>query len=216
MDQSDGFAASSWKFVRLLGNDVPIYRGERSEIALDTIEIAYADLNMVLFLETSVRIEFFPFPEDPAHRIVRTLFVLGPESVNGLDHGAIERPQEEIPFLANRPVLGKLNTGFRTGIVQDSVPLTQDLQRIRFQQVEAVAQIDDRANDRFIFNPAFSSTGVFFADSGIIKRSKRIVLPKVDPVAEPIVLIFAGFQALASSEHLFGEAAVAAMKTADK
>ena len=81
------------------------------------------------------------------------------------------------------------------------------------EQIATHAEINDRANDEWLFD--LSSGDIRIACGNVLcefKRTLGIGFPKIDALAEPIIVIFALFELNITRENLPSVVFVAAMK----
>ena len=76
------------------------------------------------------------------------------------------------------------------------------------KEVEAIAKLDDRSDNRGALDAAAFAEGLLFRP---FKGAVGTVFPKVDTVAEPVVGVFTGKEAGLSCEHSISQAGIAAV-----
>ena len=74
------------------------------KVALDAVWVSYADLDVVLLLETRIRIEILTFPENTPHAIIGWLADFLIHKMESLNYGAVQSSQKKIFFFTNRHV----------------------------------------------------------------------------------------------------------------
>ena len=80
------------------------------------------------------------------------------------------------------------------------------------EKVEAVAELDDRAEDGGTFDFGAFAAGLLF---GPLVGAGRPVFPEIDAAAEPVVGVLAGEEFRFSRQHGIGHPAVAAVEAED-
>ena len=181
----------------LSGDRERVHRLTGMEIPLDAVEVADANLDVVHLPEAGVGIELLALPEDPPHRVEGILASVRVKGMGHLDHGAVQPANEHIFLFSQRfGVFRQGEAGQIMGVKQEVVAGFEGLQRLGFEQIEAVAEVDNRPDNRFVLYLGLAAGGVLFEMAGVLEGSFGVVLPEVYAVAEPVVVVLAMLQVL--------------------
>ncbi len=73
-----------------------VHRLARAEVSLDAVEIADTNLNVVLFAESGIGIQFIPLPEDPSDGVKWLHTHICVQGMSHFHHGAVQSANENI------------------------------------------------------------------------------------------------------------------------
>lgn len=79
-----------------------------------------------------------------------------------------------------------------------------------------MAEVNDRPYDRRLFDRLSGRVWSFGHGAGEVERSFGVVLPEVDSIAEPIVVIAAGIQCGLTREYPFGKLSLTSVVAKDE
>ena len=153
------------------------------------------------------------FLKNSAHRLECAAFVLLDGGNCGVEHEAISVTFEPIEIASPGGLI------FRQCFALGTEDLDDGFRRVREQicgadikQIEAVAERDDGSENCGLFDFAAFALGLLPRP---FLGACRSVLPKVDAVAEPVVVVLAGEELFLSCEDGIGYTAVAAVECED-
>ena len=122
--------------------------------------------------------------------------------VKKFDNGAIETAKELIG--ATRILWQGI---FRRFVEQNEITmcLLDQLDRAAVEQIEAEAEVNDGTDNRRVFDVSRFAAGLIAEITSKLERAAGVVLPKVDAMTEPIVVVFAGGERPFSGKHFFSD-----------
>jgi hypothetical protein len=190
--------------------------GTGAEISLDAIAVTYAYLDVAAFVESSRREDGRTFKEYSADRIERRFVGLPQGGMEVFKDGAVKPPQQKIDSATAGMVLGHGKAIGADVLREAMIRRLDQVDRARFEKVQASAQIDDRSDDGGMPDPRSSCSGALFQLLGIVQGACRTAFPEVRAMTEPIIGIPAGLEPNASGEDGFGDLCIASMEAQDE
>jgi len=171
---------------------------------------------MVSLVKSSVRIQRLSLHKNTSNGFKFRLVLVGSDTVNGFDDRAIEAAEQQVGCPVERHILRKGMLSLLRQGDQLVVPVFDDLDRCGIQQIQASAQVDDRPHNRRSTDLVSRAFPPLENLPGILERALRVILPKIDPMTEPIIIVLAGLKRNLTSEYALGHNGIAAMKPKNK
>ena len=154
---------------------------------------------MIQVVERGAWVERPAFNECRTHGVERAEVFIAAILMDEIDDAAIQIPQDGIRTLAEGSVYGHGASGTRGSFFQQPMGLSDDVEILRIQQIEAMSQIKDRAKDRRLADSSLFGRGPDYAGFGIFQSSGGAGLPEIDAGAEPVKGVFAETQMLGTA-----------------
>lgn len=188
---------------------LPVARTEVGNNAF--LGFAHAPLHMGARGDLGVLVERPAFHEWAPHGIEGRLAGLAADGMQEVDHGAVELASDKI-FVPTESLLVAWR-GFAGGggqFEKFSGGSPQDIEASGFGEVEAVAGVDDGADDERVFDlVAGERSG--FEESGPTQGSVVGILPKIRPLPEPVVIVRADQNFVPASQNFLANEPIAAV-----
>jgi len=188
----------------------------RPEETFDASFIANADLDVALGVESGTSVERFAFDEHRPHRIVRSPMVGFVVLMQELNHRTVEMAQDEILRRADGSVGRHRQADTSQLGSQGLMTLFHQGQWRLFQQVEAVAEIGDRAKGKGATDGGATFARSFGLSLCLLQGAGVVTFPEVEPVPKPVVIVFAATHRHLASDDALTNALVATVETDDK
>ena len=183
------------------------------KIALDAIGIADAYLDMVLFSKASIGIKWMPLPEYTFHGIISPFVGILVDKVDGLNNRAVQLANKFVRRGSYVSILWKCLSCPMTNFNKDVVGILQLLQICWICQVKTIAQINDCPyNSRLLDRRAFALRQF----RSPLQGSCLIVLPEIDAITQPVVIIRTGDKVFFTVHDLSDHRLVASVETDNK
>ncbi len=90
------------------------------------------------------------------------------------------------------------------------------MQRFCFEEIKAVAEVNDCSDNRLVLNSGFTQVGILFQVLGVLECSLRVTFPEIDAMTKPVIVIFTTFKIVFASQNPFCDIFIAAMESEDK
>lgn len=176
----------------------------RQKVADDLLGRAYADLNVIQLAKARAGIQSTPFQEKAAHGVERLFSFFRAKLMKGFDHRAVEKSRAQFRAAIGR--CGGTRRSARAGI--KFMRAFDEGERLGFGEVEAMAELDDRAKHGGSFDFGAVPLGLGFRPT---QGSRPTILPEIDAVAQPVPGVLTRLEFRRSRHHFFDQPAVAPM-----
>ena len=176
----------------------------RDKIANNPLRIPHAYLHVIQSSYSGSRIKRFSLDEEGANGIEGAEVFLFPELMKSLKDSTVELPGAELFSDVSRESLA----GCLEHFDKSRVSCSNHLEIFNVDEIEARSKVDDRTQDAgvpnfFVSAPAFIPCPT--------ERSLRIILPKIEPMAEPVVVVVTGAKLSSTTSNRASERRVAAV-----
>ena len=160
--------------------------------SFDARRVSDSDLNVRFRVERRSRIEFAAFDKDAADGIEKISLRLI-DRVQMLNDRAIQIAAKRISVCRQRL------TRFRQRRGEGFVGASNHIDADETHEIEAVAQIDNRADDRGTLDLRALAFHQLLCE---IEAALRIGFPEIDPRPQPIVVVFTGLEEVARKQAI--------------
>ncbi len=176
---------------------------QRSKVALYAhFGISHANLHMCFRLNLRSRIQFAALGEDPSYGIERGQLRPVAKKMDKVHHRAVQMPFHQIGiFIMRWRVGGQFGAPDSVIACELSVSILNDRQRSGIAQIQAVSQIDDRADNERLLIFRDGAGGCFCRNSAQASARSGLFSQKVRAGTEPIVNILAEDHVLAAARE---------------
>jgi hypothetical protein len=182
-----------------------------AENAADAVLIPYRQLQVSLLPNRRAGIERLTFMKSATNRVVWQQPLGFAQMMNVIDYSAVQIPLQNILVsVRNWLVRGEPQVAKFKHLLQSKVRLFHDLQGSRFCQIKAIAQIDYRT-DSIGLRDSFLKAWMARHEGRPLQSPLRVILPKVNAVTQPVVVILTRSKERFSSQQLLCHILIAAM-----
>lgn len=184
----------------------------QTEVGNDAfLGFAHAPLHMGARGNLGVLVKWSSFHERAPHGIEGRLAGLVADGMQEVDHGAVELASDKI-FVPTESLL-VAGRGFAGGggqFEKFSSGRSQDIEASGFGKVEAVAGVDDGADDERVFDLVAGKRSAF-EESGPAQGSVVRILPKICPLPELVVIVGADQNFVPAGQDFLANKSIAAV-----
>lgn len=183
------------------------------EEAFDAEDVAHAKLDVILGGKSRTLVQLFAFQKHSANGIKRLFAIVLAVCVEEANYRAIEPAKEKI---AAAGVCWQWSSRLLGGLYQTIVSLPHHHDESAIEKVQAVAQINNRANHRRLFDPLPGIVWPVTDFAGELVRSAGVVLPEINTITEPVIVVTAWLNGSIARKNMLSHLAVAAVVSQDK